>query len=31
VFHTWAAKLLEATDDELVEMFAREAQREAAE
>ena len=31
VFHTWAAKLLGATDDELVEMFAREAQREAAE
>ncbi len=31
VFHTWAAKLLKATDDELVEIFAREAQREAAE
>ena len=31
VFHTWAAKLLAASDEELVEIFAREAQREAAE
>lgn len=31
VFHQWAAKLLAASDEELVEIFAAERQREAAE